>query len=240
VSTDTQDPEDRWRALLEAARQRIAVQDTVGARAVLREAVNYVDLTWGADDGHLIKPLRLMAESYWREHGPLDPNNTSEVECLRRALAIARLRLPSDHLEIARLAGEVGNHLVVAGRLDEGCALMLECIDIARDNGSEDDFSRYLTGVAHVRMEQGQPGEALSFFQQAALACERRDPSSAVHAIRRVQLGKCLLALGRSQEALKELHLALRVLDAKRLRGEHASMMNDIMEMIDSVESEEP
>jgi len=65
-----------------------------------------------------------------------------------------------------------------------------------------------------------------------------RDPSSAIHAIARYHLGKCLLALGRHQEALDELHLALRVLDAQRVRGKHAGLMNDIMEVIDSVTSE--
>ena len=238
MSKDTHDPEDRWRALLEAARQRIDEQDSVAARAVLREAMNYTDQTWGKDDGHLIRPLRLMAESFWREHGPLDPNNESEVECLQRALAIARRRLPPDHLEVGRLAGEVGNHLVIAGHIDEGCALMLECVEIADKNASEDVSLMYLSGIGYARMEQGRPVEALAFFERATTAYARRDPSSTTHAIKRSELGKCLLALGRKEEALEQFHLALRLLDATRIHGKHAYLMSEVMEMIDSVERE--
>jgi tetratricopeptide (TPR) repeat protein len=231
----------RWLALLEKARQLIDEKDTLAARAVLREAMDYTDETWGADDGHLIRPLRLMAESFWREHGPLDPNNQSEVECLQRALAVARQSLPSDHLEIGRLAGEVGTHLQIAGHLDEACALMVECLEIADKNASE-DFTRYVTGIAHARMEQGRPADALAFFERAALVYERREPSSTIHAIARFHLGKCLFALRRDQEAVNHLELALRLVDADRIDGKrrHAPLMSEIMELIDRVKTETP
>jgi tetratricopeptide (TPR) repeat protein len=240
VSKDTDDPERRLHVLVQAARQMIDDRDTVGARAVLQQAMDYVVLTWGKDDVHLVGPLWLMAESFSREHDPLDPGNESEVACLQRAVAIARQSLSADHLEVARLAGLLGNHLVIAGKIDEGCALMLECLDIAHKNGRDDDFLRYLTGVAYARMEQGRPLEALAFFERAAIAYEHRgNQSSGTHAIKRVEFGKCLLALGRKREGLEQLHLALRILDANRIGGKNAVLMNEIMEMIDSVNREE-
>jgi tetratricopeptide (TPR) repeat protein len=137
------------------------------------------------------------------------------------------------------LAGQLGSHLAIAQRIDEGCALMLECVEIARQNASEDNFSRYLSLVALARMEQERPAEALPFFERAALISEHDDPSSTNHAISRAQLGKCLLALGRYQEALNHLELALRLVDADRVEGKrrHAQLMNDIMEMMDRAKS---
>jgi tetratricopeptide (TPR) repeat protein len=236
-----QDPEERWRMLIEQGRRMIDDRDLTGARLTLREALAYADETWGEEDVHLIRPLRLMAESYWREHGPLDRKNQNEVECLQRALAIARRKLPPDHLEIGRLTGEVGTHLQIAGHLNEACALMLECLQIADKNTSE-DFTRYATGIAHVRMEQGLPAEALPFFERAALAYERRRPSSTIHAIARFHLGKCLVALHRNQEAVNHLELALRLVDGDRVDGKrrHAPLMSEIMDLIDRARTETP
>ena len=238
MSNETPDPTERWCAFLDEARRLIDAQDTRAARATLDETIAYVDETWGLDDVHLIRPLRLMAESHFRDHAPLDPNNEREVECLQRALAVARRRLPGDHLEVAMLAGEVGTALVMAGYIDEGCELKLECLAIARQNGWEDDFLRYLPGLGHARMAQGRPAEALPYYERSASGYERRDSSSIVHAIARYHLGRCLHQLGRHQEAIDELQLALSVTDAKRVHGSHASLMNEIMSTIDLVKSE--
>ena len=105
-------------------------------------------------------------------------------------------------------------------------------------NASEDDFSRYITGIGYARMEQGRPAEALPFFERAAVVHERRDPSSIGHAIARGDLGKCLLGVGRHQEALDQMQLALRILDVQRVHGKHAGLMNEIMELIESAKIE--
>ncbi|MBX3192913.1 MAG: tetratricopeptide repeat protein [Labilithrix sp.] len=231
--------EEEWSALLDTARVLIDAHDLMGARRVLREAMEFSDKTWGEDDVHLIGPLRMMAESLWREHGPIDPHNEPELGCLQRALAVARLRLPPDHLEIGRLAGEVGTHLVAAGRLDEGCALMVECVEIAEKNGSE-NFSHYLLMIAQVRTDQARPADALPLIERAASAQERRDPSSLAHGITRYYFGRCLFALGRHEDALVQLQLALRLFDAKRARGNHAATMSEIMETIDRVKADMP
>lgn len=231
------DPETHWCALLDAARRLLDEHDLIGARSVLREAMAYSDKTWGKDDVHLIRPLRLMAESLWREHDPLDPHNEPELGCLQQALALARLRLSPDHLEVGRLAGEVGRHLVIAGRLDEGCALMLECVQIADESGSE-NFTHSLQTVAQVRMDQARPAEALPLIERVAQFEERRDPSSVIHAIARYHYGRCLCALGRHQDAMYQLQLALGLFDAKRAQGNHASAMNEIMEMMDRIKNE--
>lgn len=238
LNNEDSDAEQRWSALLVEAGRLLDVQDTRAARATLEEAIAYVDQTWGIDDIRLIRPLRLMAESHWRQHDPLDPNNEREIECLQRALAIARMRLPPNHLEVARLAGEVGNGLVIAGRIDEGCELMLECLAIAHENASEDDFLRYLPGIGHARMAQSRPGEALPFFERAAIGYERRDPASVVHAIARYHFGNCLWQTGRPKEALDQFQRALSVLDAKRVHGSYARLMNEIMDTIERVSKE--
>lgn len=231
------DPEHHWSELLDAAHRLLEDHDFVRARSVLRDVMNYCDKTWGEDDVHLIRPLRMMAESLWREHSPFEPHNEPELGCLQQALRIARRRLPPNHLEIGRLAGEVGTHLVGARRLDEGTSLMLECLEIAEMNGSE-DFSPYLQTIAQVRMEQSRPAEALPFIERAAAIQERRDPSSVIHALARFHLGRCLAALGRHQDALDQLQLALHLFDAQRIHGSHAVSMNEIMEAIDRVRDE--
>jgi len=236
LSKDPLNPEQRWSALLDEAGRCIEEHDTVGARAVLQEAISYVDETWGADDVHLIRLLRLMAESYWREHEPLDPNNRQEVDCLRRALAVARRRLSPDHLEVARLAAEVGVALVIAGDRDEGCTRMVECLEIARKNGCEEDFARYLSLIGDARMEQEQPTEALTFYERAARLSEDRDPSSIPHALDRYHLGRCLVALCRYDEAIDQLQVALGLADAKRVHGKYADIVNEIMDTIERAE----
>ena len=230
------DPEQRWIALLDEA-DRLIDYDTSAARAVLLEAMTYVEDTWGEDDVHLIRPLRFIAESFWREHEPLDPNNAKEVECLQRALAIARRRLSPDHLEVARLAGELGSHLVIGGLVDAGCELMIECVEVATKNGSEEDFARYLSLIALARMEQARPVDALPFLERLTLVRERRDASSIGHALARYHLGKCLFAVGRRQDAIAQLELALSIVDAHRAHGKHATLMNEIMDLIERVKS---
>ena len=235
------DAEGRWSELLAEARLLLDKNDLVRARSVLRAAMTYSDKTWGTDDVHLIRPLRLMAESLWREHGPVDRHNEPEIGCLQQALAIARRGVAANDLEIARLAGEVGHHLIVAGRLDEGCVLMMESLEIAERNASA-DFSHYLQTIAQVRMEQARPAEALPFIERAATLHERRDPSSVVHAITRYHLGKCLFALRRNQEAVNHLELALRIVDADGVDGKrrHAPLMSEIMDLIDRAKTETP
>src|SRR4051794_29225159 len=87
------DPVAQWGSMLENAQSLIEARETVAARSVLEELISFVDRTWGADNVRLIRPLLLMAAAHFGEHEPLDANNGPEVECLRRALAIARLRL---------------------------------------------------------------------------------------------------------------------------------------------------
>ena len=233
------DPEHEWCAMLDAARRLLHAHDHIGARSAIRKVMRYSDTIWGLEDVHLIKPLRLMAESLSREHDPLDSRNAAELGCLQQALTIARRRLPPDHMEVGRLAGEVGNHLVIAGRLDEGCALMLECVKIADENGNE-YYSRFLEMVGQIRIEQGRPAEALPLIERAVRDHERRDATSFGHALACFHMSRCLSALDRTKKALDNLELALRLVDADRVDGKrrHAPLMNEIMGEIDRVKSE--
>jgi hypothetical protein len=167
VSNSEFDPLVEWSAKLKATQEPINARETAAARLALDELISFVDRTWVPEDVHLIKPLRLMAASHFWEHDPLDPNNGPEVECRRRALAIARRRLGDDHGEVASLAGELGSSLVVAGSVDDGCALMTECLEIATRLGELDSFSPYFFSMGHARMAQGRPLEAVGFFEQA-------------------------------------------------------------------------
>ena len=215
MSRPKPDPLAEWSAKLDSARELIDARETAAARVVLNELMSFVDRTWGPEDVHLIRPLRLMATSHFCEHEPLAPENGPEVDCLRRALSIARRRLGDDHGEVASLAGELGGALVVAGSIDDGCALMTECLAIAARIGALDSFSRYFFSIGHARMAQGRPQEALGFFEHALAACER-DRRPSVIAVARYSLGKCLRELGRFKDALVELEVALNIAKADR------------------------
>jgi tetratricopeptide (TPR) repeat protein len=219
VSKREVDPVVQWNATLEFAENLIAARDTTQARFVLDELISFVNRTWGPEDVHLIRPLRLMAASYFWEHEPLDPENGSELECLRRALAIARRRLGDDHREVAALAGQVGHALVVAGSIEDGCALMTECLGIATQLGEVDAFSRYFGLIGDARMAQGRPDEAVGLYEHAVATCKRIRPSSISLAVAQYSLGKCLRQLGRSKEAVVELELALTIAKADRDPG---------------------
>lgn len=235
VSRRKRDPVGEWTTKLQSAQELIAARETAAARLVLDELIAFVNRTWGPDDVHLIRPWRLMAASHFWEHEPLDPNNGLEVECLRRALAIARRTLGDDHGEVALLAGELGAALIVSGAIDDGCALMTECLEIAARLGELASFSRYYFSIAHARMAQGRPQEALGFFEQAVAACQRDRPSSISLAIAHYSLGKCLRQLGRSTDALVELKLALRIAKAHR---SDPSFIVDVMNEIKFVARE--
>lgn len=113
---------------------------------------------------------------------------------------------------------------------------MLECVQIADKNSSE-NFTHNLQTVAQVRMDQGRPSEALPLIERVALFEERRDPSSVIHAIARYHFGRCLCALGRQEDAMYQLQMALGLFDAKRAQGNHAVAMNEIMEMMDRIKN---
>ncbi|MDB4944278.1 MAG: hypothetical protein JWP97_3812 [Labilithrix sp.] len=210
------EPEERWTSAVEEAQRLIAARDTDSARTVLAQLVSFVDRTRGPDDVRLIRPLRLMAATHFWEHEPLDPDNEEEVACLRRALAIARLRLGPDHVEVAALAGKVGSALVIAGSTNEGCALMGECIEIAGRVGNLEEFSRYFGLIGHAKMAQGRPQDALPFFEQEVSTCERYLRPSSVVAIARFNLGQCLRQLGRLEDARVELEQAMAIAKARR------------------------
>jgi tetratricopeptide (TPR) repeat protein len=205
-----------WSSKLNSAQELISAHEITAARNILHELVSFVETTWGPEDVHLIRPLRLMAASHFREHEPLEPRIGAEIDCLRRALAIARRRLGNDHGEVASLAGEVGIALVVAGAIDDGCALMTESLEIAARLGELDSFSPYFFSIGHARMAQGRPQDALGFFAQAVAVCERTRPSSISLAIAHYNLGKCLLQMGQSNDAVVELELALTIAKADR------------------------
>ena len=219
MSRRKRDPVLEWSAKLSSAQELINACETAAARRVLDELISFVDRTWGPEDVHLIRPLRLMAASHFAEHDPLDPQNGPEVECLRRALMFARRRLGDDHGEVASLAGELGVALVVAGSIDDGCALMTECLRIATHLSELDSFSRFFGLIAHARMTQGRPHDALGFFEKAIIACERNLPSSLSVAIAHYHLGQCLRQLGRPKDALAALELALSLVDTRRARS---------------------
>ena len=210
------EPEAQWGSMLDNAQSLIEAGETVAARSVLEQLISFVNRTWGVDHVRLIRPLLLMASAHFGEHEPLDSNNGPEVECLRRALAIARLRLGRDDVEVAALAGRVGSALVVAGSIDEGCALMGECIEIAIRLGELDNLSRYFGLIGHARMAQGRPQDALQFFEQEVSSCERYFRPSPVVAIARFNLGQCLRQLDRPNDARVELETAMGIAKANR------------------------
>ncbi|MBS2015262.1 MAG: hypothetical protein JST00_20410 [Deltaproteobacteria bacterium] len=230
MTEEVENPERRWRELLENARRLLRLRENEEARRLVGEGIAYTETVWGSEDEHLIPLLRLMAESLWRGHEPLEANNEAELAYLRRALAISRKRLTSRGLEVARLAGELGNHLIIAGELDEGCSLMTECLDIARANGTEEGFAMYLPVLAHARMAQGRAAEALPLLERAVVVF---DTSLTVRTTMRCELARCLVVLGRRDEALMQLEVALHELDADRLHGRNADLMSLVMDLAD-------
>lgn len=213
------DPALEWSAKLSSAQELINARETAAARRVLNKLISFVEKTWGPDDGHLIRPLRLMAASHFSEHQPLDPRNGEEVEYLRRALAVARRSLGDDHCEVALLAGKLGSTLVIGGSLEDGCALIAECLELAERLGELDYFSRYFGLLAHARMMQGRPHDALGLFEKAVTDIERNLPSSLGVARAHYHLAECLRQLGRLGDARAELELALTLADTPRARS---------------------
>jgi tetratricopeptide (TPR) repeat protein len=222
----------QWEAKLEAAEKLIGARETVSARVALEDLIQFVTKTWGANDIHLIRPYRLMAASYFWESEPLDPRNGLQVEYLRRALTIARLKLGDVHFEVAALAGEVGAGLVRGGSIDEGCDLMSECLAVAAQLGETNTFSRYFDLIGHARMGQGRLSEALASFERAVSA-RRREASTVVRVIAHYNLGRCLRLLGRSRDALVALREALEVARSVESR---ADLVPAIVREIDPAE----
>lgn len=226
-----------WSAALEEARKAIHAGQFEQAREILDAAITRAEAIWGNSDGRLIEALRLLAGALWRGHSALDPNNGAELAALNRALAISRAIRPVGHIETAELAGLAGLHMMTAGQLEDGCVLMNECLDIARENGCERDFARYLHILGDIRLKQARTSESLSSFQRLAELYAEGPPNMLADAWRRC--GECLFLLGQHGEAVEHLEKAAALIDKDR-DARNIALLSDILELLDRVERSKP
>jgi len=208
----------RWQDQQRRAADLSRVGDLHSARAVLYALIDEIEEADGPDSVWSVLPLRQLAICFARASvNPMDPDVEAEVNCLQRALSIARKRLPRDNYWRAEIADRIGTLLSIAGRPDDAFEYLAECLEGVRHDSVPDDFLPALSSAAGIRLQQGRAAEALPLFEELAAGFDTSTNAAVkafptAHGLAYYNCGRCLDALGRLDEAQSRFERALQIL----------------------------
>lgn len=129
------------------------------------------------------------------------------ISSLRETLEIQRTRLGPSHAKTLSAMNNLAFALEDTGKLDEAEALMQEIVSLQRQKGFQDPEGwGQLNNLGSLLVKRGKPAEAEGCYRELFRAAEGKLPENhVVRAIYRNNFGECLLALGKLDEAAKEL-----------------------------------
>jgi tetratricopeptide (TPR) repeat protein len=179
-------------------------------------AIELVEVTSGTKSPRLVSLLRLLAKLLAR---PLGTRNEDAVEHLGRALEIAREQDPSE-VTLAGLYGQFGGALQAAGRLEEARQMCQCALEISTRNGGSSGITFDLARLSLVVAEISQE-EAIPLLERLVALEGMEDAESFAQMMALSQLGTCLIAVGRGQEAIPKLEHALRILESRTKGAPH-------------------
>ncbi|HEX8876486.1 MAG TPA: serine/threonine-protein kinase [Phycisphaerales bacterium] len=129
------------------------------------------------------------------------------IASLRETLEIQRTKLGPSHTKTLSAMNNLAFALEDTGKLDEAEKLMREIVAIQRDKGFTDPEGwGQLNNLGAMLVKRGKAAEAEGFYRDLFKAAEGKLPEThVVRAIYRNNFGECLVALGKLEEAGKEL-----------------------------------
>jgi tetratricopeptide (TPR) repeat protein/predicted Ser/Thr protein kinase len=197
----------------------------------LKAALALVELTYGADDYHVVEPLnRLAFLQLQRMHG-------AEAEALiQRARKIQERVLGADHPDVGDTVGMLAGAEYEQQHYDEAVALYRRALAIAERSLGKDSVTaaNLLSDLGGVYQWQGKPFEAVDVDRQAVeIATQHLGATHPRTLTYRYALASALADVERYADALAELE---PVLAAQKARlGDHQDTANTL-QMIAHVE----
>ncbi len=158
-----------------------------------------------------------------------ETGRTEEAEPLYRQALVLGRELPGDELLLANTLNNLADLLATLGRYDEAEALAGEALQIRRAKSSGPRTAASLLVLGRIQLGRGDPAAAEPLLREALERClEKNDPRSAARA--KSELGGCLTALGRYEEAERLLLESLSQATAPALNRQTKQRINDLQE----------
>ena len=129
------------------------------------------------------------------------------ISSLRETLEIQRTKLGASHAKTLTAMNNLAFAFEDTGKLDEAETLMREIVAIQREKGFADPESwGQLNNLGALLVKRGKAVEAEALYRDLFRAAEGKLPATHVlRAIYRNNFGECLIAVGKLDEAAKEL-----------------------------------
>lgn len=129
------------------------------------------------------------------------------IASLRETLEIQRSKLGPSHAKTLTAMNNLAFALEDTGKVDDAEKLMREIAALQREKGLQDPESwGQLNNLAALLVKRGKAAEAEGFYRDLFKAAEGKLPDThVVRAIYRNNFGECLTAVGKLDEAAKEL-----------------------------------
>jgi tetratricopeptide (TPR) repeat protein len=204
-----EDVEKRVRDLEEQAEKLLNSRRLEEAQRVVESAIRLVEMEKGSESARLLPLLRLLTKILTQPHGAHDDRSVAHI---LRALMIARAQRLDDRT-LSGIYGQAGGCLHAAGRLAEAREMQEHALALAERSGVLGEVTFHLLGLALVVNDINKE-EAAPLWKRLANLEEREQADSLPHMMALAHLARCLIGIGRGEEAVIPLEGALRILEA--------------------------
>jgi tetratricopeptide (TPR) repeat protein len=205
-------------------------------------AIAIASREWGDHAYQMVYPLLGLARALGRGYG-IDPHPDIAIvlDLEGRAVAIAENYPAIYDQQLPRMVGGLGSTLRIAGQNKEAVHCLEKCVAISeRVFGDTWDTAHALGNLASLLLEMKRADDALPLFQRS-LTIEESLQHERTNFATPALLGRCLLDLGRREEALPYLETAFAIgLDRGRALGKQTSGPIELREWIEEARGRSP
>ena len=203
-----------------------------------RRALESAEEAYGPDAPELVDLL------YWLSGAVAPPGDTElspqravAVDLKRRALRIAENHFGSDDPRLIRILSNLATSLRILQRYEEAHDLLARALPISENaHGDGGQTSDLLRMRVDVLLDLNRPAEALPFAERALRLQESRigELSSIGIGYACRALGRCLMGLGRNEEAIAYLERCLALFKARH-PGKKISIEDELLGWIEDL-----
>jgi tetratricopeptide (TPR) repeat protein len=188
------------------------------AADVLRRAVEMAERLYDQDAPETIAPLHALAVVLHLCEDAEPSQLPEALDLLQRALRTSETHFGVNSTKQITILGRLALTLWTMKRIEEAYEHLKRALDISeKAHGDDGHTASILRDLADFLLDMNRPAEALPFAERVFCIAERdtNDPAPVGVAVACIQLGRCLMGVGRKEEAIVHLERSIALFKAR-------------------------